>query len=214
MDRNKIISTNIKKYIQLKGITQKELAQAIKISPSTLSDYLNHRSNPSHGVIQKMADYFGILKSDIDTTYKDSDDSNINHIYNQLNEPRQRKVYSFAERQLQEQNIDTEYVGQTAAGEPIEGEQAPPIISDEKIVRLIVNGDSMEDLYFDGDIISYKKQPTLENGEIGIFVLNGGVTMKKFRKNGDIRLQSLNDKYEDIIITDKDEFTILGKVIK
>lgn len=105
-DRNRVIASNIKKYIKEKGITQKELANAIDISPSTLSDYMNLRSNPSHGVIQKIADYFGILKSDIDTTYKDSND--ITYIYNQLNNQRQNEVVAFAKFKLQEQNKEDE----------------------------------------------------------------------------------------------------------
>ncbi|PTE89761.1 DNA-binding protein, partial [Staphylococcus equorum] len=81
-ERNKIIAKNIKKYLKQTNMSQKELANKISISPSTLSDYLNLRSNPSHGVIQKISDEFGILKSDIDTTYKESND--ISDIYNKL----------------------------------------------------------------------------------------------------------------------------------
>lgn len=70
-NQNKIIANNIKKFIDQKGITQKELAKEIGITPSTVSDYMNLRSKPSHGVIQKMADFFEVGKSDIDTTYKE-----------------------------------------------------------------------------------------------------------------------------------------------
>lgn len=100
--RNQIIATNIKRYIKENKMTQKELAEAIGISPSTMSDYMNLRSNPSHGVIQKIADFFGILKSDIDTTYKEIND--ITRIYNQLTTDRQEIVYKVAEDQLEEQN--------------------------------------------------------------------------------------------------------------
>ena len=100
--RNQIIAANIKRYIKENKMTQKELAEAIGISPSTMSDYMNLRSNPSHGVIQKIADFFGILKSDIDTTYKEIND--ITRIYNQLTTDRQEIVYKVAEDQLEEQN--------------------------------------------------------------------------------------------------------------
>ena len=100
--RNQIIATNIKRYIKENKITQKELAESIGISPSTMSDYMNLRSNPSHGVIQKIADFFGILKSDIDTTYKENND--ISRVFNQLHPDRQKAVYEFAEQQLSDQN--------------------------------------------------------------------------------------------------------------
>ncbi len=100
--RNQIIAKNIKHYIKENKMTQKELADAIGISPSTMSDYMNLRSNPSHGVIQKIADFFGILKSDIDTTYKEIND--ITRIYSLLTSDRQEIVYKVAEDQLEEQN--------------------------------------------------------------------------------------------------------------
>ncbi|WP_430609731.1 helix-turn-helix domain-containing protein [Enterococcus sp. DIV0876] len=103
--RNIIIAANIKSFIKKNNITQKKLAKEIGISPSTMSDYMNLRSNPSHGVIQKIADYFGIMKSDIDTTYKENK-SSIDSIYSQLNIDRQKKVYDFAQNELKEQKKD------------------------------------------------------------------------------------------------------------
>ena len=50
--RMQAISSNITKYRKERGITQKELAENIGITPSTLSDYINLRSAPSFGVIQ------------------------------------------------------------------------------------------------------------------------------------------------------------------
>lgn len=109
-ERNAIIATNIKKYIIENKITQKELASKIGVSPSTMSDYMNLRSNPSHGVIQKIADYFKINKSDIDTTYKEtSNTSSIETIYNKLNSDRKEKVISFAKEQLEEQTSIVEF---------------------------------------------------------------------------------------------------------
>lgn len=137
-------------------------------------------------------------------------------IYNQLKRPRQQKVYNFAEHELEEQRYleeqHEEYHGQTAAGAPIEGQQPIPFVG-ATTVNLLVNGDSMEPNFHDGDIIKYHPQPELENGEIGVFAVNGGITMKRFRRNDDLRLESLNKKYEDIIIKETDDFSILGKVI-
>ena len=135
-------------------------------------------------------------------------------IYSELEPPRQQKIYNLAERELEEQRYiqDHAYVGQTAAGAPIEGQQPVPVIG-ATTVKLLVNGDSMEDLFHDGDIVEYHPQPELENGEIGVFAVNGGVTMKKFKRNSDIRLESLNKKYQDIVIKETDDFSILGKVI-
>ena len=73
--RMKIIAENITHYRKQRGITQKELAKEVGITASTMTDYMKLRSAPSFGVIQKLADYFGVKKSDIDTTFKEESSS-------------------------------------------------------------------------------------------------------------------------------------------
>lgn len=78
-DRKRIIATNIRTQLKLHKMTQSTLASMIGVSKSTLSDYLNYRSAPSYGVIQKIADVFDINKSDIDTTFR-TEVSNVSYI--------------------------------------------------------------------------------------------------------------------------------------
>ncbi|HEW4163328.1 TPA: helix-turn-helix domain-containing protein [Streptococcus pneumoniae] len=66
-----IIAENITHFRKQRSITQKELAKEVGITASTMTDYMKLRSAPSFGVIQKLADYFGVKKSDIDTTFKE-----------------------------------------------------------------------------------------------------------------------------------------------
>ena len=73
--RMKIIAENITHFRKQRGITQKELAKEVGITASTMTDYMKLRSAPSFGVIQKLADYFGVKKSDIDTTFKEESSS-------------------------------------------------------------------------------------------------------------------------------------------
>lgn len=75
---------------------------------------------------------------------------------------------------------------------------------------LRVAGDSMKPRYEDGDVVLVKTQPSVEIGEVGIFIYNDEAYIKKFQ--GD-RLVSLNPKYEDIPIKDPDSFYCKGKVI-
>ncbi len=75
---------------------------------------------------------------------------------------------------------------------------------------LRVSGDSMQPGIQDGQIIYVKQQQTLENGEIGIFLLNNDAYCKKWL-NG--KLVSLNTHYAPIAIGDYDEFRIYGKVV-
>ncbi len=47
----------------------------------------------------------------------------------------------------------------------------------------------MEPVYYDGDIVLIKSQPAVENGEIGIFIIENSGYIKKY---GGDRLISLN----------------------
>ena len=78
-----------------------------------------------------------------------------------------------------------------------------------------ITGDSMKPKYDDGEIVLVHKQPTLENGQIGIFMLNEKGYIKKYHynENGSISLISLNPDYKDIHITSSDEFQIVGRVM-
>ena len=79
-----------------------------------------------------------------------------------------------------------------------------------------VDGDSMFPSYHNGDMVYIRRQSTLENGEIGIVSYNNKGYLKQFYQDGDtITLVSINEDYEDMIITiDEDTaFSIIGKVI-
>ena len=62
--------------------------------------------------------------------------------------------------------------------------------------------------------VVFEQSYILENGEIGIFYLNGEAYIKKLQddKNG-VFLVSLNKKYPPIPVGENDRFDILGKVV-
>ena len=77
-----------------------------------------------------------------------------------------------------------------------------------------ISGDSMEPQFHNGDAIWVQQQQTLENGEIGLMMLNGQAYVKQLDngKNG-LRLISLNRAYPPIEIGESDTFRVLGKVV-
>jgi repressor LexA len=111
-------------------------------------------------------------------------------------------------------------LGRVAAGVPItaqedvEGEfllpsHFAPRASDAFMLR--VQGDSMVDAaILDGDLILVRPQPTAENGEIVVAMLDGEATVKRFyRESGRIRLQPENQTMAPIYASDVE---ILGRV--
>lgn len=113
----KVISNNIRTKIKEEGISQAEFARRAGIPPTTLSGYIKGVTRPNAGNLQKISDTLGILKSDIDPSYKQGyslEDWNnhkkqshlvkkITEISSQLEEPRQKIVLDTASSQLEEQ---------------------------------------------------------------------------------------------------------------
>jgi transcriptional regulator with XRE-family HTH domain len=60
-----VFSKNLKYYMEKRGNTQKELAEIVGVSAPTMNEYLKAKKFPRIDKIEIMADYFGILKSDL-----------------------------------------------------------------------------------------------------------------------------------------------------
>ena len=73
-----------------------------------------------------------------------------------------------------------------------------------------VGGDSMEPTYHDGDKVFVEKCNAIEVGEVGIFVVNGDVYIKELGNNC---LISHNEKYKSIRIGENDSVYCCGRVI-
>lgn len=79
---------------------------------------------------------------------------------------------------------------------------------------LQIQGDSMTgSRIYDGDIVLIKKQPSLESGDIGAFLIDGEATLKIFKKQGStIMLLPSNPDYDPIVLSADKENIILGKL--
>lgn len=73
-----------------------------------------------------------------------------------------------------------------------------------------VSGDSMEPLFYDGDRIAVKVTPIVDEGDIGIFLINGDAYIKRY--GGDC-LISVNSKYKNIPLNDADSVFCKGLVL-
>lgn len=176
-------------------------------------------------------------------------DSYIYKKYNSLSEIDKMKVDSFIEiatvslDNSMESNFDTKsniktlkepkisyaikkrvpLLGKVAAGIPItlveeymEQIEAP---SNDVDFATIANGESMEPVIHDGENIFIESMQTLDNGEIGVFDIDGETTCKRFKydfKTKTVTLTSFNSAFKPLIYPLKnyqDTFRIIGKVI-
>lgn len=75
---------------------------------------------------------------------------------------------------------------------------------------LQVDGASMEPKYKDGDFILIRRQPDVELGEIGVWLVDGRTYVKQKTAAG---LHSLNPDYPDVEMTAESDIHCFGKVI-
>lgn len=76
-----------------------------------------------------------------------------------------------------------------------------------------IRGDSMMPRFVDRQIVYVRQQQTLEDGEIGIFLLDGDAFCKQLSTQGGTRLLSLNPRYSPILVGEYSELRVLGKVV-
>lgn len=72
-EQKRVFSKNLRFYIEYNGKQQKEVAEDLGVNPSTLNMWCKGNSIPGMGKIQRIADYFGIGKSDLVDDKLDSD---------------------------------------------------------------------------------------------------------------------------------------------
>jgi len=83
-------------------------------------------------------------------------------------------------------------------------------VSERADFVLRVAGDSMEPRFQDSDIVLIKSQPIINQGEIGIFILNNEAYIKELGYN---ELISKNPEYDPILISEEDSLICKGKVL-
>lgn len=201
LERTKNIAHNIKLLIEKENITQKKLSEEIGISPSTMSDYMNYRSNPSHGVIQKISDYFNVPKSDIDESYKTTNIVPVTKI----------------------KNIPV--ISEVACGKPIFAEDnfdktipySVDLLPSGNSFFVLAKGDSMDPTIKDQELVLIREQETVENGEIACVVFinsDSEATLKRVKKQGgEVYLVPDNPDYLPYKLNENENVRILGKAM-
>lgn len=219
-----------------KNMTLEEVGKLVGVGKSTVRKWENGMiENMGRDKIVSLSKALNISPLEILGMDEELFDENheILSIYNKLEEPRQEKVYTYAEEQLHEQESTIEennicYLptvdNSAAAANPAELAYGDVTIENQQFVdvpdgadfAVPIHGNSMEPVIQDGDYVFVKTQNHIENGEIALVEIDGdGVTCKKIFFNpetGSIILHSLNAEYDDREI-DPDRVRVIGKVL-
>jgi len=140
-------------------------------------------------------------------------------VYEIVQRPESLKVAVYQEIHLATRTIAL--LGTVSAGKPLEPFEdrnhviVPKILlSGGENFALRVRGDSMvEDGIRDGDVLVVKRQPTAENGQTVVAVVNGEATIKQFYRHEDrVELRAANPLVKSIVM-DSRAVEIRGLVI-
>ncbi|HEP5142734.1 TPA: helix-turn-helix transcriptional regulator [Streptococcus pyogenes] len=239
-----MIGNKIRELRKKHSLTLDELANnlnnrypdTMNFNKGKISKWENDKEEPRLSSVKILADYF-----DVPLDYFNGNEVEILPIYNKLEKPRQEKVLSYAKDQLEEQessNIisifnkpqdDEDYITDYVEGLVAAGHGTFQEDNLHMEVRLRANdvpkeydtiakvaGDSMEPLIEDNDLLFIKITSQVDINDIGIFQINGKNFVKKLKRDYDGRwyLQSLNNSYEEIHLTENDDIRTIGEVVE
>ncbi|MGU7998715.1 XRE family transcriptional regulator [Streptococcus suis] len=231
---------NLRELIERRYGSVRQFSLKIDMPASTINSILNRGIlNSNVDNVLRICTALGI-KPDIFSVLLDNniEQPKILEIYNQLEPTRQEKVLDYAEVQLEEQNkvtsifevredsedYITDYVeGLVAAGHGtfqednlhMEVRLRANDVPEKYDTIAKVAGDSMEPMIKDNDLLFINVTSQVGINDIGIFQINGKNFVKKLKRDYDGRwyLQSLNNSYEEIYLTEEDDIRTIGEVV-
>lgn len=198
-DAKQIFRDNLRRYISSKDLTQKDLAQEIDVSASTLNDWVTGKKLPRMDKIDKLCSFFHCTRSDL------------------LDVATKTKA------------VKIPVLGTVVAGLPMEAveniidyeEISPDVAAGGNYFALRIKGRSMEPRICEGDVVIVRKQSDVESGDVAIVLVNGNeATVKKVKKTeeGIMLIANNMDVYSPHFYSNKEirelPVQVIGKVVE
>lgn len=200
------------------GITQEELAKIAGVSRGAVSQWEGGFSEPRMGAIQKIADHYGLLKSNII-----EDGGMLSIEYNGLN-PRIGVPANAIPVRGTSAMVPVRVLGRTHAGESMdehesdyEAEFPEGVVSRHpRCFALKVEGDCMNRRYPEGCHVLVDPDTEPSNGRAVVAEFEDGRSVLRCYYRGQSSLMLTADsfsEYEDIILAGNDPVRLVGVVV-
>ena len=187
-----MIGDMIAKIRKEKNMTKTELANATGINIGHLTHIEKGERNPSHKTLRNICKALGVPYQQLMYTYD-----------KELNEEQEK--YGIVE------HISYNKV---LAVDNINFFIDCPVSASSASIALKVPDDSMDSLYPKDTYVFIEFNSPLNNKDIGLFSVNGEIVIRKFFfKKGKFTLKAQNKSFKDIVVTDDDDFYIIGKIL-
>lgn len=189
---NKIVfSKNLKVLMEQRGKDRKQVCADLGFKYTTFTDWYNGNKYPRIDKIEMLADYFGVLKSDL---IEDKDGL-----------PSSTLPFNASHK--------APIIGSIPAGYPvlaledIEGYADIPYSDDENYFFLRVNGESMKNAgIHTGDLVLIRRQKCADDGQVVAARINGDeATLKRYKRQGEsVILIPENPEFEPRVVPIQD----------
>lgn len=179
------------------------LCEALKITPNQLFDIDGSEDIPSLDELMLLRKY-----REIDDFGRKAVNAVLEAEYLRVTEPKKKArliridYYSFPASAGTGDFLESEVPEKILVQDTPEAEVADYVIP--------ISGDSMEPTFHSGDKVLVEKRENIEQGDIGIFIVNGDVYIKEL---GNKCLISHNSAYKPISLRSTDSIYCCGKVL-
>lgn len=213
---NNIFAKRLRKAMDIRGIKQVELVEVTGISKSAISQYLSGAFVPKQKNTYKLADALNV-----DPAWLMGREVN-------MEKKEVRGEYDKSEliKAVLGDIVMLPIVGTIRAGEPILATESVEgyfpmdnsiLSSDKNYFFLKVRGNSMNLEFKEGSLLLVEKTPCIENGEIGVVLVNAHeATVKKIVKNDNmitlIPMSSNHTHTPQMINLARQDVEIIGRV--
>ena len=204
-----VMSKNLQKYIKRKGVDQKDLAEYLNVSEMSVSNWVSGNKYPRISNVQKIADYFGVKKTDLIEEKSEK--------YNVFTSSKYPNYPSVSAGVPVEIDGVTEMESETiSVPDYLLGKWA----GNKDIYFTRTNGESMNNIMPHDTLIAVKQVELheLNDNDIVVYRNHGEYAVKRFYKDGDrliFKPDSTDNRFADDVINvnDADDLTISGKVV-
>jgi len=187
------VGERIQSIMKKRGYTQSQLAEAAKISQSGISTIISGASSPSAVTLKAIA---MALNCSVAELFGENGVSFIPVV--RASVPILGNI-ACSPQTIPDMNPD----GYADLPEGVHADFA-----------LRCNGDSMQPMFEDGDLVLIRKQPEVENGQVAAIGINGETTLKHvYKQTGSLLLLANNAKYTPIQTKPNDDIVIYGLAV-
>lgn len=200
MSRN-VIGKRIKELRKQKKLTQNDLSKLTGYKQNTISSHENGTRGIDEIDIMNYCEALGVTPTDL------------------FQKEPQPQLETLPVKKIP-------VISKISAGLPIYSEEnlidyiyfaTNKLNSDKEEFGLKVSGDSMDKIFQDGDIVVVEKDSVVENGQLGVAMVNGyNATVKRIRYNDDQVIlipESNNPNHYPQVYNAHDEVKIVGRVV-